>query len=64
MDWGDADDGGLDDLFVPRHPTTGDPLPNTEPWWDQDWPESDAWSAPSATRKRGRLRAAVRRWFR
>ena len=37
MDFGDDDYGGLDDLFVPRHRETGDPLPNTEPWWAQGW---------------------------
>jgi hypothetical protein len=27
MDWGDDDHGGLDDIFVPRDPYTGDPIP-------------------------------------
>ncbi|HJR24257.1 MAG TPA: hypothetical protein VJ804_02205 [Acidimicrobiales bacterium] len=27
MDWGQDDHGGLDDIFVPRDPHTGDPVP-------------------------------------
>ena len=47
MDLGDDDYGGLDDLFVPRDSRTGDPLPNTEPWWDEG---SQAADSPTSER--------------
>jgi hypothetical protein len=56
----DPDEGGLDDLFVPRDPDTGDPLPNTEAWWEQGWADVRAELAPRQ-RRRGRCRWRRRR---
>lgn len=55
MDFGDDDYGGLDDLFVPRHPTTGDPLPDTEAWWAQEWHDTPAPVTKARAKRRRRF---------